>query len=70
MGIEATVAVLSDHPTLVETGNHAGDPVPAAIWRKSGGSDAVEQFDEKKAARGSLGIMLGDEFIKQVLEIR
>jgi 2,3-bisphosphoglycerate-independent phosphoglycerate mutase len=68
-GIEATVAVLSDHPTLVETGNHAGDPVPVAIWRQGVKSDAVQQFDEQEAAHGSLGIMQGDELIRQVLDI-
>jgi len=68
--IEATVAVISDHPTLVETGNHAGDPVPAAIWRQGGNSDAVQRFDEQEAAHGSLGMMQGDDFIRQVLGIR
>jgi 2,3-bisphosphoglycerate-independent phosphoglycerate mutase len=70
LGIEATVAVISDHPTLVDTGNHAGDPVPAAIWRQCGNSDAVERFDEQEAAHGSLGMMQGDDFIRQVLDMR
>jgi 2,3-bisphosphoglycerate-independent phosphoglycerate mutase len=69
-GIEATVAVLSDHPTLVETGNHAGDPVPVAIWRHGSKPDAVQRFDEAEAVHGSLNMMQGDEFIRQVLGIR
>jgi len=66
---ETTVAVLSDHATLVETGNHAGDPVPAAIWRRGVKSDAIQRFNEQEAAHGSLGTMQGDEFIRQVLGI-
>jgi len=68
--IDATVAVLPDHPTLVETGNHVGDPVPVAIWRKGIESDAVQRFDEQEAAHGSLGMMQRDEFIRRVLDFR
>jgi 2,3-bisphosphoglycerate-independent phosphoglycerate mutase len=66
-GIEATVAVLPDHPTPVETGSHATDPVPVAISTPGVAADDVPSYDEVHAAKGSLGLLRGDEFIKQVL---
>ena len=66
-GIEAAVAILPDHPTPVETGSHATDPVPVAISTPGVAPDDVPIYDEVHAAKGSLGLMRGDEFIKQVL---
>ena len=66
-GIQATVAVLPDHPTPVETGKHANDPVPVAIYNPTLPPDATEHYDELQAANGSLGHMQGDAFIKRVL---
>lgn len=66
-GLEATVAVLPDHPTPVETGAHASDPVPVAIWRPGAQPDAVVRYDEDAVTAGSLGLLTGDEFIRRVL---
>ncbi len=66
-GIEATVAVLPDHPTPVETGKHANDPVPVAIYNPTLAPDETTRFDETQAAQGVLGLMQGDVFIKTVL---
>ena len=66
-GIEAVVSVLPDHPTPVETGAHAGDPVPVAVWDPRSGPDDVATFDEAQAARGSLGTLRGDRFIRLAL---
>jgi 2,3-bisphosphoglycerate-independent phosphoglycerate mutase len=66
-GIEATVAILPDHPTPVETGKHADDPVPVAIYNPNITPDNTERYDEIQAATGSLGTMQGDTFIKTVL---
>jgi 2,3-bisphosphoglycerate-independent phosphoglycerate mutase len=66
-GIEAIVAVLPDHPTPVETGNHGSDPVPVAILAPGAAPDAVQGFDEVQAARGSLGLLEGDAFIRLAL---
>jgi 2,3-bisphosphoglycerate-independent phosphoglycerate mutase len=68
-GIEATVAILPDHPTPVETGSHAADPVPVAVWGSHLAADDTLRFDEGEAARGSLGILQGDGFIKKVLAV-
>jgi 2,3-bisphosphoglycerate-independent phosphoglycerate mutase len=66
-GIEAAVAVLPDHPTPVETGAHASDPVPVAIWRPGEAADAVRGYDEEQVKAGALGLLRGDGFIRRVL---
>jgi 2,3-bisphosphoglycerate-independent phosphoglycerate mutase len=66
-GIMATVAVLPDHPTPVTTGQHARDPVPVAILRPGDAPDATERYDELEAARGSLGLLEGEQFMRAVL---
>lgn len=66
-GIEASVAILPDHPTPVETGQHAREPVPVAIRRPGETPDATTAFDEQQAARGALGLLEGEAFIRAAL---
>jgi 2,3-bisphosphoglycerate-independent phosphoglycerate mutase len=66
-GLQATVAVLPDHPTFVRTGKHGPDPVPCAVWRPGMTPDATTAFDEEQAASGSYGLLRGDSFIRLVL---
>jgi len=66
-GIMAQVAILPDHPTPVETGQHGRDPVPVAIRRPGKTPDAVQVYDEVQAMQGSLGLLEGDEFIRLLL---
>jgi 2,3-bisphosphoglycerate-independent phosphoglycerate mutase len=63
-GWQVTLAVLPDHPTEVETGNHASDPVPFALWRPGIQPDASTAYDEAQAAQGAL--LREDAFIKMV----
>jgi 2,3-bisphosphoglycerate-independent phosphoglycerate mutase len=63
-GIEAAIAVLPDHPTPVATGQHGRDPVPVAILRPGEAPDATERYDEAEAARGSLGMLTGAQFMR------
>lgn len=65
--IEAVVAVLPDHATPVESGNHVKDPVPVAIYDPRAEPDGVERYDEDAVTAGALGMMHGNEFIRQVL---
>ncbi len=67
-GIEAAIAVLPDHPTPVATGQHGRDPVPVAILRPGETPDAAESFDEEQAARGSLGMLTGAEFMRRMTQ--
>lgn len=66
-GIQATVSILPDHPTPVETGSHATDPVPFAIYNPTLEPDDTTSFDEKSAAKGALGTIEGETFIRYVL---
>jgi 2,3-bisphosphoglycerate-independent phosphoglycerate mutase len=66
-GIETAVAVLSDHPTPVATGTHAGDPVPVAVRRSGQSPDGTNAYDEEQAKAGGLPFMRGDEFIRIAL---
>jgi len=63
-GIEAAIAVLPDHPTPVATGQHGRDPVPVAIRRPGEAPDATARYDEAEAARGSLGMLTGEQFMR------
>jgi 2,3-bisphosphoglycerate-independent phosphoglycerate mutase len=69
IGLETAVAVLSDHPTPVSTGMHAGDPVPVAILRPGDAPDNTTSYDEEQARAGSIPFMRGDDFIKLALGI-
>ncbi|MCK9462041.1 MAG: cofactor-independent phosphoglycerate mutase [Proteobacteria bacterium] len=68
-GLEVAVAVLPDHPTPVETGAHANDPVPVAIWRPGDKADSVQGYDEEQVKSGSLGLLHGDAFIRRVIGV-
>jgi 2,3-bisphosphoglycerate-independent phosphoglycerate mutase len=65
--IEATVAVLPDHPTPVATGNHIHGAVPVAIMGKAFPADSVQRYDEESARAGALGQFHGDAFIRAFL---
>jgi 2,3-bisphosphoglycerate-independent phosphoglycerate mutase len=64
---EATVAVLPDHPTPVESGKHASDPVPVAVWNPRLPPDAATAYDEESVKAGALGMLEGDAFIRLAL---
>ncbi len=49
------IAVASDHATVSETGQHAADAIPVAVWGRGIDADEVEGFDERLAVGGSLG---------------
>ncbi len=65
--IDAVIAVLPDHATPVEHGNHVKDPVPVAIWDPAKEADSVKSFDEDAVGNGALGLMHGKQFIETVL---
>ena len=63
-GWETTVAVLPDHPTPIAYGNHTREPVPVAIRSPHLSGDAVACFDEESVKQGSLGLLVGADFIE------
>lgn len=64
---EVAVAILPDHPTPVETGQHGRDPVPMALRRPGDSPDDSDRYDEEAAARGSFGLLEGEGFIRAAL---
>lgn len=48
------IAVVADHATLSESGQHGADPLPVLIWGDGLPADEVTTFDELTVARGAL----------------
>jgi 2,3-bisphosphoglycerate-independent phosphoglycerate mutase len=65
--IDATVAVLPDHPTPVSTGTHVHGAVPVAIMGRAFPADLVQRYDEESVKPGLLGELRGDGFIRTFL---
>ncbi len=66
-GYKPIIAVLPDHFTPVERGDHVGDPVPVLISDPDKPADEVSQYDEQTVTRGALGAMVGEHFIRALL---
>ncbi len=64
------IAVLPDHPTPVETGMHADEPVPFLIWHKKIKADSVQTFDEMSCKKGGYGLLRLHEFMQTLMGIR
>ena len=63
-----TIAVLPDHPTPCATKIHNRDAVPFLIFRPGETPDMAQFYDEFEVAKGSYGILKGDEFMKALLK--
>ncbi|MET0921211.1 MAG: phosphoglycerate mutase, partial [Acidimicrobiia bacterium] len=50
------ICVSGDHSTPSQMAAHSWHPVPALLWSERCGRDEVEQFGEKWALRGGLGM--------------
>jgi 2,3-bisphosphoglycerate-independent phosphoglycerate mutase len=64
---EYSVAVLPDHPTPLILKTHTSDPVPCTICSTNGSSDDIIKYDEYSASKGSMGILMGYDFIKKFM---
>jgi len=62
-----TIAVLPDHPTPCATKIHTRDAVPFIIYRPGETPDDTQFYDEFEVAKGSYGMLNGDEFMKALL---
>ena len=69
-GWETVIGVLPDHLTPVERGDHVGEPVPVLINDPRRPADAVQCYDEESVRHGSLGEMVGADFIETLLRRR
>lgn len=61
------IALLPDHFTPVSMRTHVADAVPFLIYDPQKEADEVSQFDEFSCAKGSLGLLKGDNFIRMFL---
>jgi 2,3-bisphosphoglycerate-independent phosphoglycerate mutase len=68
-GHKTVFAVLPDHLTPVERGDHVGEPVPVLIADPDHEADAddVTTYNEVTARQGALGALSGAEFIETLL---
>ena len=62
-----TIAVLPDHPTPCATKIHTRDAVPFIIYKPGETPDDVQFYDEFEVAKGSYGILKGDQFMLALL---
>ncbi len=65
---ECKIAILPDHPTPIKVRMHVPDPIPFAIYAPHLSGDKL-RFDESSAKMGSLGFIVGEEFMKLLLTI-
>ena len=66
---DVVVALLADHCTPVEVGDHSGDPVPLAICSESMIRDGIDAFDEVSSSKGGLGRIRGKELMPILLDV-
>jgi 2,3-bisphosphoglycerate-independent phosphoglycerate mutase len=62
-----TIAVLPDHPTPCATKIHTRNAVPFIIYKPGETPDSAQFYDEFEVAKGSYGILKGDQFMKALL---
>ncbi len=63
------IALVADHSTPCEKGEHSGEPVPIAVWGPSIRQDMVSHYDEIDCSRGGLGRLTGREFLFSLLDL-
>lgn len=64
-----TIAVLPDHPTPCATKIHTRDAVPFIIYRPGETPDEAQFYDEFEVAKGSYGMLKGDQFMRALFGI-
>lgn len=62
-----SIAILPDHPTPCSIRTHSRNPVPVLIYNPNAQADSVKEFNEQSVLDGSLGAMVGDQFISKFL---
>ena len=66
-GEEFRVMILPDHPVPIKLRQHTTTPVPFAIAGSGIAVDSIEEYNEKNAVNGSLGLLKRDELMKLIL---
>ena len=63
------IALLPDHPTPILHRTHTAEPVPFCIYCPGIEPDGVMTFDEVAAKEGAYGLLEGDGFIREFMNI-
>lgn len=63
------IALLPDHPTPILHRTHTAEPVPFCIYYPGIEPDDVLTFDEVAAKEGTYGLLEGDGFIREFMNI-
>lgn len=63
------IALLPDHPTPILHRTHTAEPVPFCIYCPGIKPDGVLTFDEVAAKEGAYGLLEGDGFIREFMNI-
>lgn len=63
------IALLPDHPTPILHRTHTAEPVPFCIYYPGIEPDDVMTFDEVAAKEGAYGLLEGDGFIREFMNI-
>lgn len=66
---EAVVGVTGDHSTPCARAHHSADPVPLVFRAPGGRVDEVGAFNESACAGGSLGRLVGGDFLRSLLDL-
>lgn len=66
---EVAVAVLPDHPTPCVLKTHTRDPVPFIIYKPGLKPDDVKVYDEFSVKEGYYGLIKGNNFIREFLDL-
>ncbi len=67
---ESTIfAITADHSTPCEVADHSGDPVPVLIAGKGVRTDDVEAFGERRAAKGGLCRIRGNDLLNILFQL-
>lgn len=67
--VPVAIALLPDHPTPVHYRTHTAEPVPFCIYYPGIEPDDVLTFDEVAAKEGTYGLLEGDGFIREFMNI-
>ncbi|WP_080903738.1 cofactor-independent phosphoglycerate mutase [Parabacteroides sp. Marseille-P3160] len=59
--------ILPDHPTPCAIRTHTNAPIPFIIYKPGNTPDKVTCYDEFSAKEGGLGVLEGDQFIRELL---
>jgi len=66
---DVAIAVLPDHPTPCALKTHSRDPVPFIIYKPGEEPDKVKVYDEFSVRKGFYGLLQGDQFIREFLNL-